>query len=174
VPGPARVIDGVGVGFAHTPAGADAAGAHDLLEIERAMDTLNARRTAAVASLVATGDQARAISAHASAVIAIERSSGVPLRRVAICTDRSPTRRPWCRYGVESWIYATAAREALWAIERVSLVLAARRLARQRRSPAPHRQLTSPSATCGHNFSSRGPAMRRSASTLAVSGWRQP
>ena len=42
VPGPLRVIDGVGVGFAHSQAGADAAAAHYLLEIERAMDTLDA------------------------------------------------------------------------------------------------------------------------------------
>ena len=54
VPGPLRVVDGVGVGFAHSEAGAEAAAAHYLLELERAMDTLDARRTAAVAELVAT------------------------------------------------------------------------------------------------------------------------
>ena len=61
--------------------------------------------------------------AHAAAAIAVERTGGAPLRRVAISTDPvsySPRAREVTV--LESWIYATAAREALWAIERVSLV----------------------------------------------------
>lgn len=122
VPGPLRVIDGVSVGFAHSQAGADAAAAHYLLEIERAMDTLDAEWTATVASLVSTDGEARAITAHAGAVIALERSGGAPLRRVAISTDPvvySPTAAQVTV--LESWIYATNAQEALWAVERVSL-----------------------------------------------------
>ena len=46
------------------------------------MDTLDAQRTAAVAALVATSAEARAIAAHAATVIALERSGGAPLRRV--------------------------------------------------------------------------------------------
>ena len=57
VPGPMRLVDGVGVGFAHSEAGAEAAAAHYLLELERAMDTLDAQRTAAVAG--ARRDQQR-------------------------------------------------------------------------------------------------------------------
>ena len=123
VPGPLRVIDGVSVGFAHSEAGADAAAAHYLLEIERAMDTLDAAWTSTVASLVSTDGEARAITAHAGAVIALERSGGAPLRRVAISTDPvvySPTGAQVIV--LESWIYATNAQEALWAVERVSLV----------------------------------------------------
>jgi hypothetical protein len=122
VPGPLRVIDGVSVGFAHSQAGADAAAAHYLLEIERAMDTLDAERTSKVASLVSTSGEARAITAHAATVIASERSGGAPLRRVAISTDPvvySPTAAQVTV--LESWIYATNAQEALWAVERVSL-----------------------------------------------------
>jgi hypothetical protein len=122
VPGPLRVIDGVSVGFAHSEAGADAAAAHYLLEIERAMDTLDAGWTAKVASLVSTRGEARAVAAHAGGVIALERSGGAPLRRVAISTDPvvySPTAAQVTV--LESWIYATNAQEALWAVERVSL-----------------------------------------------------
>ena len=122
VPGPLRVIDGVSVGFADSQAGADAAAAHYLLEIERAMDTLDAEWTSKVASLVSTRGEARAITAHAGAVIAWERSGGAPLRRVAISTDPvaySPTAAQVTV--LESWMYATNAQEALWAVERVSL-----------------------------------------------------
>jgi hypothetical protein len=122
VPGPLRVIDGVSVGFVHSEAGAEAAAAHYLLEIERAMDTLDAAWTSKVASLVSTGGETRAITAHAAAVIALERSGGAPLRRIAISTDPvvfSPTTAQVTV--LESWIYATTAQEALWAVERVSL-----------------------------------------------------
>ncbi|MGI8558969.1 MAG: hypothetical protein ACR2ND_11805 [Solirubrobacteraceae bacterium] len=122
-PGPFRTVDGVTVGFHDTQAGADAAASHYLLEIERAMDSLSARRAASVADLVSTQSEAQAIMAHAGSVIALEQSHGAPLRRVAISTDPvmySPTA---ARVTVlESWIYATGAQEALWAIERVSLV----------------------------------------------------
>jgi hypothetical protein len=123
VPGPSRVVDGVGVGFAHSRSGALAAGAHSLLEIERAMDTLNPRWTATVAGLVATPTDAAAIRAHATEVIGLERAGGVPLRRVAIATSPvsyTPTAAEVIV--LEEWIYATAAREAVWAIERVSLL----------------------------------------------------
>src|SRR5690242_12404459 len=80
VPGPYRLADGVTVGFAHSLAGAEAAAAHYLLELERAMDTLNPRRTAMLAALVSTSGEARAITAHAADVIALERSGGAPLR----------------------------------------------------------------------------------------------
>jgi hypothetical protein len=123
VPGPFRVIDGVSVGFTHSQAGADSAAAHYLLEIERAMDTLDVQRTGSVAQLVATDQEARAISAHAPSVIALERADGTPLRRVAISTDPvsySPTASQVTV--LECWIYATTPQEALWAIERVSLV----------------------------------------------------
>ena len=123
VPGPARVVDGVSVGFAHSEAGAEAAGAHYLLELERAMDTLDARRTATVAALVATDAEARAVAAHAAEVIGLERSGGVPLRRVAIATDPVSYSPDAAQVTVlESWIYATSTQEALWAIERVSLI----------------------------------------------------
>lgn len=123
VPGPTRVVDGVSVGYAHTRSGALAASAHSLLEIERAMDTLNARWTATVAGLVATPVEAAAIRAHATEVIGVERSGGVPLRRVAIATDPvSYTPAAAEVIVLEEWIYATAAREAVWAIERVSLI----------------------------------------------------
>ena len=60
---------------------------------------------------------------HAAAAIAVERSGGVPLRRVAISTDPVFYSPAGAEITVlESWIYATAAREALWAIERVSLI----------------------------------------------------
>jgi hypothetical protein len=55
-------------------------------------------------------------------VIALERSGGAPLRRVAISTDPvvySPTAAQVTV--LESWMYATNAQEALWAVERVSL-----------------------------------------------------
>ncbi len=48
---------------------------------------LDARWTSKVASLVATGGEARAITAHAGAVMALERAGGAPLRRVAVSTD---------------------------------------------------------------------------------------
>ena len=87
------------------------------------MDTLDARRTATVAQLVATNDEARLFEAHAAAAITLERSDGAPLRRVAISTDPAWYSPAAARITVlESWVYATAAREALWAIERVSLV----------------------------------------------------
>ena len=122
-PGPYRVVDGVTVGFAHTEAGAEAAAAHDLLELERAMDSLSAQRTAKVAGLVATGSEARAIDAHATSVIALEQAHGSPLRRVAISTDPNRYSPAAAQITVlESWIYATRSQEALWAIERVSLV----------------------------------------------------
>jgi hypothetical protein len=122
VPGPLRITDGVSVGFVRSEAGAEAAAAHYLLEIERAMDTLDAQWTSKVASLVSTGGEARAITAHAAAVIALERSGGAPLRRVAISTDPvvySPTAAQVTV--LESWIYASNVQEALWAVERVSL-----------------------------------------------------
>ncbi|MGZ4285710.1 MAG: hypothetical protein ACXVHB_16065 [Solirubrobacteraceae bacterium] len=122
VPGPYRLVDGVRVGFAHSRAGSQAAAAHYLLELERAMDTLNARRTATVAALVSTRAEARAITAHAPSVIALQRSGGVPLRRVAVSTDPLSYSPSASRVTVlESWIYATSSQEAVWAIERVSL-----------------------------------------------------
>jgi len=122
VPGPYHVIDGVGVGFAHTEAGAEAAAAHYLLELERAMDTLSVQRTATVGGLVATSSEARAIAAHAASVIALEQSQGTPLRRVAVSTDPVSYSASVAEVTVlESWIYAISSQEAVWAIERVSL-----------------------------------------------------
>jgi hypothetical protein len=123
VPGPSWVLDGVGVGFAHSEPGAEAAAAHYLLELERAIDTLAVRRAAAVAGLVATGTEAGVFDDRAAVAIALERSDGAPLRRVAVSTDPVSYSPAGAQVTVlESWIYATAAREALWAIERVSLV----------------------------------------------------
>jgi hypothetical protein len=123
VPGPDRVVTGVGVGFARSVAGAEAAAAHYLLELERAIDTLDVARTATVAELVATNAEARMFEAHAAAAIAVERTGGTPLRRLAVSTDPVFYSRAGAEVTVlESWIYATAAREALWAIERVTLV----------------------------------------------------
>ena len=123
VPGPLRVVDGVGVGFAHSELGAEGAAAHYLLELERAIDTLDVRRAAAVAELVATGPEAAVFDARAPVAIALERSDGAPLRRVAISTDPISYLATGARVTVlECWIYATATREAVWAIERVSLV----------------------------------------------------
>jgi hypothetical protein len=123
VPGPYRIVDGVTVGFAHTGAGAEAAAAHDLLELERAMDSLSVRRTARVAALVATGREARALDAHAASVIALEQAHGSPLRRVAVSTNPDGYAAAAAQVTVlECWIYATSSREALWAIERVSLL----------------------------------------------------
>jgi hypothetical protein len=123
VPGPDRVVTGVGVGFARSEAGAEAAAAHYLLELERAIDTLDVARTATVAELVATNAEARMFDAHAAAAIAVERTGGTPLRRLAVSTDPVFYSRAGAEVTVlESWIYATAAREALWAIERVTLV----------------------------------------------------
>ena len=87
------------------------------------MDTLGIARTDAVSAVVATRAEARAIAAHASAVIALERADGAPLRRVAISTDPVVSSPSQAEVTVlESWIYATSQTEALWAIERVSLV----------------------------------------------------
>jgi hypothetical protein len=123
LPGPYRVVDGVTVGFAHSEAGAEAAAAHDLLELERAMDSLNAPHTAKVAALIATRSEARALDAHATSVIALEQIHGVPLRRVAVSTDPSRYSPAAAQVTVlECWIYATGSQEALWAIERVSLI----------------------------------------------------
>ena len=121
-PGPFRTVDGVTLGFEHSQAGADAAAAHYLLEIERAMDTLSPQRTTAVAGLVSTRSEAQAIQAHVGEVIALEQAHGSPLRRVAISTDPVAYSPSAAQVTVlESWIYATGAEEALWAIERVSL-----------------------------------------------------
>jgi hypothetical protein len=123
VPGPYQVIDGVTVGFAHSEAGAEAAAAHDLLELERAMDSLSAPRTARVAALIATGGEARALAAHAAPVIALEQAHAAPLRRVAVSTNPDRYAAAAAQITVlECWIYATSSQEALWAIERVSLV----------------------------------------------------
>ena len=87
------------------------------------MDTLSAQRTATVAGLVATSSEARAIDAHATSVIALEQAHGAPLRRVAVSTDPDRYSPAAAQVTVlESWIYATASQEALWAIERVSLI----------------------------------------------------
>jgi hypothetical protein len=123
VPGPYRLVRGVGVGFADSEVGAEAAAAHYLLELERAMDTLEIARTSAVAELVATSSEAAVFTAHAAAAIGVERSADPPLRRVVISSD--PVSYPPVGAEVkvlESWIYATASREAVWAIERVSLL----------------------------------------------------
>lgn len=121
-PGPFRTVDGVTLGFAHSQAGAAAAAAHYLLELERAMDTLSAQRTATVAGLVSTESESQAIQAHAGEVIGLEQSHGAPLRRVAISTDPVAYSPAAAQVTVlESWIYATGTQEALWAIERVSL-----------------------------------------------------
>jgi len=123
VPGPDRVVTGVGVGFARSEVGAEAAAAHDLLELERAIDTLEVARAATVASVVATSGEASVFEAHAAAAIAVERTGGGPLRRVAVSTDPVFYARGRAEVTVlESWVYATVAREALWAIERVTLV----------------------------------------------------
>jgi hypothetical protein len=123
VPGPYRITDGVTFGFAHTEAGAEAAAAHYLLEIERAMDSLSIQRTTEVARLVATNSEAQAIEAHASSVIALEEADGAPLRRVAVATEPNSYSSTFSQITVlESWIYAASAQEALWAIERVSLI----------------------------------------------------
>lgn len=122
LPGPDRRVDGVTLGFSDTRAGAEAAAAHDLLLIERAMDSLSITRTATIAGLVATAREAVALRAHAAAVIAIERADGAPLRRVAIATNLDSFSPTAAQVTVlEEWIYATAAREAVWAVERVSL-----------------------------------------------------
>jgi hypothetical protein len=123
VPGPLRVVDGVGVGFTHSELGAEGAAAHYLLELERAIDTLDVRRAAAVADLVTTAGGAGMFDARAPAAVALERSDGAPLRRVAISTDPISYSPTVAQVTVlECWIYATATREAVWAIERVSLV----------------------------------------------------
>ena len=106
--------------------------------------------------------------AHAAAVIALERSDGAPLRRVAISTDPVSYSPRGAQVTVlESWIYATAAQEALWAIERVSLVW---RHGDWRVSAitAPRRRRTSRWPSCAHSSSSRGRVMRRFASALAA------
>lgn len=121
-PGPYRITDGVTLGFVHTEAGAAAAAAHYLLEIERAMDSLSVARTIEVARLLATASEARVIAAHASSVIALEASDGGPLRRVVVATRADNYSATSAQVTVlESWIYAISKQEALWAIERVSL-----------------------------------------------------
>jgi hypothetical protein len=124
-PGPYRMVDGVTLGFAHTEVGATAAAAHYLLEIERAMDSLSVARTTEIARLLATTNEAQAVEAHASSMIALEEADGAPLRRVAIATESNSYSPASARITVlESWIYATSSQEALWAIERVSLIWA--------------------------------------------------
>lgn len=76
VPGPRQVVKGVGVGFARSEAGAEAAAAHDLLELERAIDTLEVTRTATVASVVATSGEARVFDAHAAAIAVLRPAEG--------------------------------------------------------------------------------------------------
>jgi hypothetical protein len=122
-PGPFHSVNGVTVGFDHTPSGAESAAAHYLLEIERAMDSLSAQRIAEVARVVATGPEAQAITAHAPSVIALEEAHGAPLRRVAISTDPVTYLATAAQVTVlESWIYATSSQEAVWAIERIALI----------------------------------------------------
>jgi hypothetical protein len=122
LPGPSGTVDGITVGFTRSRAGAEAAGAHYLLELERAMDTLDTARTASVASLIVTSTEARAITQHAADVIGLERAGGAPVRRVAISTDLVAYSPGAAQVIVlESWIYARAREEAVWAIERVSL-----------------------------------------------------
>lgn len=122
-PGPDRIVDGVTAGFAHTEDGAEAAAAHYLLELERAMDTLSLKRTASAASVVATSSEAHAISAHAASLIGLEQAHGAPLRRVAISTDPVSYSPAAAQITIlETWMYATSSEEALWALERVSLV----------------------------------------------------
>jgi len=123
VPGPTRTVRGVTLGFAHTLPGAEAAAAHYLLELERAMDTLDPRWTSTVGALVATPTEAQAIATHATDVIALERASGAPARRVAIATDSVAYSAHAAQVTVlEAWLYANSEQEAAWAIERVSLV----------------------------------------------------
>jgi hypothetical protein len=125
VPGPRREIRGVTFGFARTRPGAEAAAAHSLLEIERAMDTLDARRLQTVARLVATPTEAGVMARRAADVIAVERTDGVPVRRVAISTEFvSYTSSSAAVTVVECWIYARASQMAVWAVETVSLVWA--------------------------------------------------
>jgi hypothetical protein len=123
VPGPTRQVGGVTVGFARTEVGAEAAAAHYLLELERAMDSLSTERTTTVARLVATPAEATAMESHAGSVIAIERTAGAPLRRVAISTDPDSYSPTAAQVTVlEEWIYASATREVVWAIEQVDLL----------------------------------------------------
>lgn len=123
--GPFTKRQGISMGFARSEPGAEAAAAHYLLEIERAMDSLDRQRALAVAALVATPAEARAMSTHAAEVIALERADGAPLRRVAISTALIAYSPSAAQVTVlESWFYATANQEALWAIERVSLAWA--------------------------------------------------
>jgi hypothetical protein len=123
LPSPTRILEGVSLGFPHTIAGAEAAAAHYLLELERAMDTLDPRRTVAVASLLATSAEAQAIGTHAGSVIGLESSDGAPARRVAISTDPISYSTQAAQVTVlEAWLYARTDQEAVWAIERVSLV----------------------------------------------------
>ncbi len=56
-------------------------------------------------------------------MIALEQAHGAPLRRVAVSTDPNSYSPAAAQVTVlESWIYATSSQEALWAIERVSLI----------------------------------------------------
>jgi hypothetical protein len=122
MPAPMRLVDGVSLGFPRTLAGAEAAAAHYLLEIERAMDGLSPRRTSIVALLLATPSEAQTVEARAADVIALDREDGPPLRRVAIATNPLAYSTQAAQVTVlEAWLYAHANEEAAWAIERVSL-----------------------------------------------------
>ena len=171
VPGPTRLVSGVGVGFAHSEAGAEAAAAHYLLELERAMDTLDAQRTAAVAALVATSAEARAIAAHASEVIGLERSGGAPLRRVG-GLDRSDLLFAGRRADHRARELDLRNLYAGGAVgDRARLAESgSTETGESARSTAPHRRRTSRSPSCAPSSPSRAPAMRRFASALAALG----
>ena len=172
VPGPYRIVDGVTVGFAHTEAGAEAAAAHDLLELERAMDSLSAQRTAKVAGLVATSSEARALDAHAAFG---DRPGAGPWRRrcgasrsrpIRAATPRLPRRSRCLRAGSTR----PRAQEALWAIERVSLIWRGGdwRVSGDRRRRAVGQRVAGRSARPARR--SRESVMRRFASALAALG----
>jgi hypothetical protein len=123
VPGPSRTVSGITVGFADTRSGANAAAAHYLLELERAIDALSPERVNTVARLVASAREADAMDVHATSVIALEQSTGVPLRRIAIATNPVSFSPSTAVVTVlEEWIYAQPRRELVWGVERVSLV----------------------------------------------------
>ena len=87
------------------------------------MDSLSARRTAKVAALVADQQRSARDHAHAASVIALERAHGAPLRRVAISTDPDRYSPAAAQITVlESLDLRDSSQEAVWAIERVSLV----------------------------------------------------
>ena len=122
-PGPTQIADGITLGFADKEVGADAAAAQYLLELERAIDTLDPARVAAIARLVTTQAETQAMAARAGAAISLERSYGPPLRRAAISTQLLAYSPQAATVNVlECWIYARADEELLWALERVSLV----------------------------------------------------